>query len=220
MKTKRGWLIAIALLGIFLINEYRLQSSQGEQITALRTEIAKLRQQQDRLAIQAARSPLVVRAPIAAPAGPPLTAPAEPPLTAPPALNDDTAGNPTSRTRRWEDEARANLASVENAFAAEPTNDAWAMPTRVALRDRMTALSQASSSSLRGIDCRSSICRIEVVHRDADASRQFTDKAFTDPDERAWNGPVILIPPRFDPDGSVAVVMYLGREGTPLLKPE
>jgi hypothetical protein len=137
-----------------------------------------------------------------------------------PAQSDNTADDPSTRPKRWEDEARAYLTSVEGMFVAEPVDDSWAMPTRLALRDRLTSLSRSSSSSLRNIDCRSSICRVEVVHKDADASRQFTEKIFTDPDERPWNGPGIITPPRSNPDGSLAVVMYLGREGTSLLKQE
>lgn len=122
--------------------------------------------------------------------------------------------------KRWEDEARGNLASVEGEFAGQPTDNAWAASTRQALHDRLTSRARSSSSSLRSIECRSSICRVEVVHQDAAASQQFGERAFTDADERAWNGPVVITPPQANPDGSLVMVMYLGREGTSLLKPE
>jgi hypothetical protein len=217
MKAKRVWLILVALLGLLIFNEYR---SQQAQVADLRSEIAGLRVQQGRLAIDAARPSPVVRTQVAAAPDPSTTEPAPAVTAAPPEPSDNASGDPTARDKRWDEEARASLASVEEAFAAEPASGSWAVSTRLALRDRLTALSRSSSSSVGDIDCRSSICRVEVVHRDADASQHFAARAFTDPQEQAWNGPVVLLPPQSNPDGSVAVVMYLWREGTSLLKRE
>lgn len=215
MKAKRAWLIAIALVGYLVLDQYQ---SRRDQVAALRSEIAGLHKQQERLAIEVARPALVVRTQIAAAAESSATAPSPAAQAATAGPSGHDADDLTTRDRRWEDDARASLASIEAAFAAEPINDGWATSTRLALHDRLTALSQASSSSLRDIDCRSSICRVEVVHRDIDASRQFTQKAFADQEQQAWNGPAFMLPQQSNPDGSLAVVMYLGREGTSLLK--
>ena len=214
MKAMRVWLILTALLGLFVLNEYH---SQRDLISSLQGEIAKLRAQQDRLATEATRAALVVRTPVAGSAVPS----ADPPTTAEaaaPALGEGRASDAATRDQRWEEEARASRASVEESFAAEPANPSWAAPTRLALLDRLGSASRASGSSLGNVDCRSSICRVEVVHRDADGSRQFSQTAFTDPHDQAWNGPVVIMPPQANPDGSLAMVMYLGREGTSLLK--
>jgi len=144
-----------------------------------------------------------------------LTQPSPP---APPASSDPPPHDPATSDQRWEEDARASQAAVEAAFAAEPVNDAWAASTRLALQDRLASLARPLASSLREIDCRASICRVEVVHRNADTSRQFADEAFTDPEAQAWNGPAFLLPPQPAPDGRLAVVMYLGREGTSLLR--
>jgi hypothetical protein len=212
MKTKLVWIIVVALLSACAADAYYTQKTQ---IASLRGEVDKLRNQQARLAVQAARLPVVVQTPVAAAeiaAAAPTPAAAAPP-------SESAADSEAAHAKRWEDDARASLTSVESAFAAEPTNEPWAAPTRVALRDRLTAVSRSMSSAVHEIDCRSSICRVEVVYRDADASRQFNEKAFTDPNDRAWNGPVVITPPQANPDGSVAAVMYLGREGTSLVKP-
>jgi hypothetical protein len=209
MKRNRVWLISLALLGLLVFHEYR---SQRAQAASLRSELARLRAQQDRLAIEVTRPALMVRTQAAA--GEP--SPAEPSRAvgsaAVPASREATADDQAARDQRWEQDARASVARVEDAFAAEPVNHAWAMSTRQLLHDRLTALSRPLASSLRDVECHSSICRVEVVHRDADASRQFATKAFTDVQDQAWNGPVLIPPSQPGPDGSVTVVMYLGRE--------
>jgi len=220
MTTKRVWWITATLLGLLGVNEYRSQRSETE---AMRIEIESLRERQDRLAVQVARPAVVVRtqagAPDARPAAPPsLVEPSVAPASL--AASDDRATDRTARDKRWEDTARANQTSVEEAFAAESANDAWAPSTRVALQNRLSSLARLSSSSLRDIDCRSSICRVEIAHQNADASRQFAQQAFTDPQDPAWNGPVFIPPSQPDANGGLVVVMYLGRAGTQLIKPE
>jgi hypothetical protein len=211
MNSKRVWVISSALLGILLLNEYHSQRGQAE---AVRSELAGLRAQQDRLEIEARRPALVVRTQAAGAAEPSRVAPS----SALPATGGDHASDPATPDQRWEEDARASQASVEHAFAAEPIDQAWAAPTRSALQDRLVSLARPLASSLHGIDCRSSICRVEIFHRDADAARRFAQTAFTDLQEQAWSGPAVLLPARSTPDGGVTVVMYLGREGTSLLR--
>jgi hypothetical protein len=216
MWSRRVRWILIALLVVLAASEYHAQTAQ---IATLQQELGRLRDRQERLANQAARAPLVVRSEVI-----------ERPPTAIPAVDREgvasaTAGpgerpaeDAAASARRWEAEAAANVASVEQAFTAEPTDAGWATATRGALVDHLNAVSRMSASALGAIDCRSSICRVEVVHHDAEGARQFAAKAFTDPSERAWNGPVVIATPELRADGSVAMVMYLGREGAELVK--
>src|ERR1700742_3329386 len=104
MKTKRGGLIVIAVVRLLVINEYRSRTLQEDQISALRSEVTRLRERQTWLATQAARPPLVLRT---EPAGAPEPATAAAASTPPPAA-DGTAGPPMTSDRRWEDEARDN----------------------------------------------------------------------------------------------------------------
>jgi hypothetical protein len=219
MKPKRIWWIAATVLGLLAVNEYRSQRSQAE---AMRSELASLRAQQDRLATQVARPAVVVRAQAGAfdARSPTAPSPATQASPASSASGDDHAGDANALDTRWEDVARTSRASVEDAFAAESASSAWAPPTRVVLEDRLASLARLTASSLRDIDCRTSMCRVEVAHHDADASRQFAERAFTDPQTPAWDGPVFIPPAQPDADGGVVAVMYLGRRGNQLIKPE
>ncbi|HEY0987512.1 MAG TPA: hypothetical protein VGD80_10695, partial [Kofleriaceae bacterium] len=117
-------------------------------------------------------------------------------------------------------EARAHQAAVEQAFADQARDESWAARVRTSLGERLDAVSRSLGSSLRDIECRSTMCRVEMQYRDGDASRQFVARAFTAPEDRAWNGPVLYMPARMGSDGSLVVVMYLAREGTALVKQE
>ena len=219
MRAKLGWVVLIVLAGSAVVRAYR---TEEQELLALRGEIALLRERQDRLAASV-RPPIVVRT--QAPAVEREPDAARPSIGAATAAepddgstHDPLASSAATRAARWEAEARRNLESVQSAFAAEPVEDAWARPTRSALHERLAEVSRSSASSLGNIECRSTICAVDVVHSSADASRQFDARAFTDPHDHVWNGPVMMTPPKQNSDGSVAVVMYLGREGTSLLK--
>lgn len=221
MSAKLGWVVLIIVAGGSLVHVYR---SNEQELLDLRGEVARLREHQDRLA-ETVRPPIIVRT--QAPGGerePPAARPsigaaaaAEPDDGA---AHDPPASTASARAARWEAEARQNLAAVQGAFAAEPVDDSWARSTRSALHDRLAEVSRSSASSLGNIECRSTICEVDVVHSSADASRQFDARAFLDSHDRVWNGPVMMTTPKQNPDGSVAVVMYLGREGTSLVKRE
>lgn len=213
MWSRRVRWILIALLVVLAASEYHAQTAQ---IETLQQELGRLRDRQERLANQAARAPLVVRSEVIERA--PAAMPAVDRESATAAPGDRPPEDAAARARRWEADDRANQAAVEQAFTAEPIDASWATSTRATLTDHLSALSRMSSSAVGPVDCRSSICRVEVVHHDADGARRFADKAFTDPGERAWNGPVVIATPEIRGDGSVAMVMYLGREGTELVK--
>ena len=134
------------------------------------------------------------------------------------APSEPAGGDPSEAARDREDAARANLASVEEAFAAEPVDGAWAVQARSIVQDRLGAVSRASSSALGAVDCHASICRVEIAHRDLDAARQFAEKAFVGSGEPAWNGPVMVAPPEVHADGSLAAIMYLCRRDTSLVR--
>jgi hypothetical protein len=125
---------------------------------------------------------------------------------------------PAASIHNWEHEAKANQAAIEHAFATELVDEAWAIPVRLALRDRLAAASQASSSSFDNLECRSSICRVEVIHRDAEASRRFAEVPLTAPGDPQVFDSLFVTPPEPAPHGGFAVTMYLARDGAALLK--
>jgi hypothetical protein len=211
MRKKLVSYVALAVGGVFALNEYHLQR---ERVALLQTEIGKLREQQDRFAAQ---PPIVVRAQAAPMAEPALASGAPRP-----AAERDDRLDPQAVDRQRDDATRSPLAEAEEAFTAESTNDAWATPARAALRDRLTAMAEKSDFTLQGIDCRTSMCRVDVVAKDADVTRQFVDTALTDPnpDNRIWDGPALFSRSPAGSDGSVTVALYLAREGASLSRPE
>jgi hypothetical protein len=138
-----------------------------------------------------------------------------PSVPAPPACEDRPEESEAVKRAKWEEATRAHQTSVEAGFAAEKVDRAWAAEVRQDLRDRAAAL-LPSSSSLRDVDCRSSMCRMEMVVADAAAAQRYIASAFASPEHRIWNGSLFVMPRQTNPDGTVGVVMYLGREGTSL----
>jgi hypothetical protein len=205
MKTRLAMFSATALLAGLAVNEYR---SQQEQVVALHRDLQGLRQQHDRWRVQSARPGLPVGAPVAA-----IESPAPAALDAAATdRGDDDDPSPAAVAARWEEQVHAHEVAIEDAFTAQAMDGSWAAPARDKLRVRLSALSRSTLSSLGNIDCRSSICRVEIWHRDRAAAQQFASAAFTAPEERAWDGPVLIAPAPTRSDGTLASVMYLGRE--------
>jgi hypothetical protein len=75
-------------------------------------------------------------------------------------------------------------------------------------------------SSVRSVDCRGSLCRVETVHRGTDELKEFAHRAFQE-SPRVTNGPAFIslledpVPGR-----PVVAVIYVGREGTVLPMPD
>lgn len=124
------------------------------------------------------------------------------------------AGRPS--TALWDDEARANQQAVEDAFTAQAVDPAWATRAAVDIREHLGALAVPPSSSLGNIDCRGSMCRVEMVSRDRELMKQVMDRAFGVTAQSPWNGPVMADYQPANSDGTAVVVLYLGRNGTSL----
>jgi hypothetical protein len=120
-----------------------------------------------------------------------------------------------ARRARWKEAERAHEAAVEAGFAAETVDRSWAGDARQDLRSRVAAV-LPSPASLRDVDCRSTMCRVEMVCADTTELRSFFDNAFLRTKDRVWNGATFAMPPQPNPDGSLGVVLYLAREGTSL----
>lgn len=119
---------------------------------------------------------------------------------------------------RWEKEAASHRAAVEDRFSSEPTDGAWASKARGDVSNHLAALLPATSS-LRQVECRSTICRVEVVHPSVEVSRNFVEQSFgLSSNSRVWNGAFMIEPETPNSDGTLASVIYLGREGTQLVK--
>ena len=146
------------------------------------------------------------------------------PLAVPP--GDETARAPAPpadtpeevaavKHAKWVEAAEAHQTAVEAGFAAENVDRAWAAEVRQDLREHVAAL-LPPSSSLGDVDCRSSMCRMEMVLPDVAAERRFSQRAFLSSESRIWDGAVFVMPGQANPDGTLGVVWYLGRKGTRL----
>jgi hypothetical protein len=110
--------------------------------------------------------------------------------------------------------------SYEASFVAQNVDGAWAASARHTAESRLRERLPAGSS-LRAVDCRSSLCRIETSHADSTQYLQFVRSALFDPSARPWGGAVFSIPASdAPPDPSsrepMIAVSYLSREGVDL----
>jgi hypothetical protein len=118
--------------------------------------------------------------------------------------------NRPSDAEQWEKEAASHRVAVEDRF--------WASKARGDLGNHLGVL-LPSASSLRQIECHSTICRLEIVHPSAEVLHNFVENTFgLLSTSRVWNGPFMIEPEAPNSDGTLASVIYLGREGTSLIR--
>lgn len=135
-------------------------------------------------------------------------------------LVDDDRANPVG-TQGAEDPAGPGSAvtveevrdHIEASFVAAP---------RVASKDVAPSLESGLravlpvGSSVRSIECRGSLCRVETMHRGLAEVREFARRAFQEL-PRVSNGPAFLSPlDEPAPGMPVVAVAYIGCEGTAL----
>jgi hypothetical protein len=106
-------------------------------------------------------------------------------------------------------------ARFDGAFAAQRPDPAWTGTASRLVEARIGA-ALPPASTLRGVECRASLCRIETDHPDLQHYQQFFQRGFIDADTRAWNGAVTTVEFAEAGDGTIHAVSYLAREGTAL----
>ena len=114
-----------------------------------------------------------------------------------------------------EQEVRDHL---QAAFVAEPS----VAPGQVApdLDQRLHAV-LPTGSTIRSVECRGSLCRVETTHPSLDGFRDFVQRAYLTPEPaRVSNGPVLASVLAEPVAGQpVIAVAYLGKEGSALPMP-
>jgi len=104
---------------------------------------------------------------------------------------------------------------LEGVFRAEPVDAAWSLSAVRTLDGKLGALLPARSS-VRSVDCRGSLCRIETSHADVNDYRDFVQRAFLGQIE-LWNaGFFVNVLSDPTPGQPVVTVAYLAREGQSL----
>jgi len=101
---------------------------------------------------------------------------------------------------------------LDNAFGAQAHDGAWAMNAQRISETVLTAMLPARST-LRSVDCRATMCRIESLHENYANANAFVNK-LTYPQARPWNGAFYTGPISEEASGAVTFVTYLSREGS------
>jgi hypothetical protein len=178
----------------------RAARSEASRIAALEEHLSQM---QDTVALQGARAAQAFANPTQNRESP---APATAAPEAPPA--------PTAPAVSMGDMQDA----VESKFVSDKQDVSWSRPAADRARTTILAL-LPEGSRLDSIDCRASMCRVEVTHPDERSFHQFTlapSRAL----DRAWPGSSMVALLRTEPNGEVVSVSYLGREESGPLIPE
>lgn len=195
-----------------------LQSrEQREELSLLREELARVSTtvgKLERVAVTPRVAPPVERweRPELARAAPPVAAAVQ----ASPAASEDDAPSDTARPPATAFDATAMKAHVESLFQAESAESGWASEAQREVHDGISSL-LPSTASVRALDCRASLCRLEVAYSSEEEFRQ----VMSPPGAmgRLWRGPSMVHLEKDPHRGTVTAVSYLVRPGYPMPPP-
>jgi hypothetical protein len=187
----RQALVVVASMVLLMLGyrQYQQERAQREALAAMRAETQELR-----AALGARRTAWVPAPAEARPAAvvEPEREPAEPPEVGLPPVPEP-------------EDAQARL---EARYTSEPSEPGWSRASEDALRATLPTVLPAGST-IQEITCRSTLCRLSIVHQQAGAVDQFARDALMG-GTPIWRGPVTMAQERRE-DGSAATVMYLSR---------
>jgi len=184
------------------------QKSVEAELAALKASLPSLVEKQ---AAQLQHEPrYVVNVPQANHEGPATAAQAKPVNSAePPEERNEAPAAPLDETpaeavaRREETKAR-----VELAFSSQARDASWSRGAATQIQSSLHA--KLGSSRMGPVECRSTLCRVEVSHPAENDEEQFVTGAFAFP--RVWQGEMLSIRQERD-DGSRSSVLFFAREG-------
>lgn len=104
---------------------------------------------------------------------------------------------------------------LENRFASEAVDTAWRSEAAPILRQQFSDLAGAGTL-VTGIDCRQSLCRVDMVHKDLDTLRDF-GREMVASEKSVWRGAGMMHVVG-DPEapGELRVLAYMARPGVDL----
>jgi hypothetical protein len=106
--------------------------------------------------------------------------------------------------------------AMEAAFVSEPTDASWSRDARRTMENGVAA-HLPEGSRITSVDCRSTLCRVEMTHDNYRRAKEFANGAFASPEGRPWNGAYTSGPVAKDErTGQITFVAYLTREGAEL----
>jgi hypothetical protein len=192
------WTVPFAgLLALHVVGQHRLESD----LAALRRERAAPSMSDGTLRAQARAEVHRAAAALAPASCPPHAADA-------PACEADAPPKPPPI------EAAEMQERFEASFSRQAA-DAGAGDARRKIENRVAAI-LPDTSRLQAVECRTSMCRIEIAHPGLESYQAFTRAAFLDPSTRLGDGGLFSTV-RADPvDGKLVTLSYLARDGEEL----
>jgi hypothetical protein len=112
--------------------------------------------------------------------------------------------------------AAARRTRMQAHFADQPVDRSWASAAQYALQDDLGKVA-ADGIRLHRVECRSSLCRAELIATSRDTAIAFLQSWLH---QRTWTGPGFASHDDTNPDGSPRMIVFLGRPGTALPAPE
>jgi hypothetical protein len=106
------------------------------------------------------------------------------------------------------------LAHIQAVFAREADDPAWDPESD--LHDKLEGILPAGST-LRSLECRSSMCRLDMTHVDMESYQEFATDFLLAHTRPLWPGPSLFDLSSAPDKGEVIVVGYLGRDALPSL---
>ncbi len=204
---------ALALGGVAAHGLWRAHAGEAENakqraaLAEVREELARLTREQDasEAALQTARA--VSRAAAAqAQRAHGATEPHESPAVEEP-LPEMSDLDPREEAKAHRLELQDSL---EATFTTQSYDAGWAHGAQERAEE-LVRVSLPAGSALRAVDCRETLCRVELDHQDVDSHREFVghfDEAMQ------WGGPAAILFDETVP-GKVATIAYLGRKDVP-----
>jgi hypothetical protein len=103
-------------------------------------------------------------------------------------------------------------AQYQQAFSLEPVDRDWSSSAQAKLQEAVSAL-MPKTSQVVSLECRTSLCRVQVRHRNLDDYRSFTQDAYLKGDTHIWNGQMFSTLVGDPTNDGVMTVAFLAREG-------
>lgn len=208
-------IVGAAVAGV-LGMQFLQSREQREELSLLREELVRVSTAVEKLE-RVASTPRV--APPVEPWGRPELARAAPPVAAvqaAPAEAEDDAPPARERPPAAAFDESAMQAHVESLFQAESAESGWASEAQREVRDGISSLLPATAS-VRALDCRASLCRLEVSYSSEEEFRQVMGPPGVM--GRLWRGPSMVHLEKDPSRGTVTAVSYLVRPGHPMPAP-
>jgi hypothetical protein len=137
----------------------------------------------------------------------------ERPPTLPRPPHRAAASPESTETDRTRDEQRD---AIEAHFRSERMDGAASAADTRRLEQALPG-ALPTGSSLRAVECRSTLCRIETGHTDLASAQEFLQRAFVAPDTAVLRGPgVSRISNELSASEPFVAVAYVARDGKPL----